>query len=532
MNLMIVEDEVRLRNSLVNNIPWEENGIEVIAQAASGAEALYLFERKKPDIVLLDVQMPEMDGLTLAKKLREKDAFIKMIILSGHDNFGFAQLAMEAGVSNYLLKPAGDEEILATVLSAAESLRQELDRWHSQAELQEKWSEHLPQLQTTFFQNLISGKYDLWEIRKISRDYLLNLDETMQYTVALADVDPLALDEPRYKSGDMPLLRFSLQCVAREFLQNHGCWVFTDSNGFTLILFAMPGDDKANDVMLRVNAAIVKLLSQVKECLKITCSAGISGGTGSLDEVSKLYSQAYQALQDRIVYGSDIAIPYQDKPAGSTGVPLANNSEKTLEIALETSDENKALEALAELWSQGMEQSGTVAEMHEGLMYWSSLIIRIIHKQGWRVQDVVREDYVYYQDVTKLTTKQQIHSWLERTVRKFIAHMQEQRKTTSHQVVKTILSIVEAEIDSDITLHSVADRLYVNSSYLSRLFKQETGVAFSAYVLDRKMDRAKAALLDGAKVYDAARIVGYRDVSYFTKVFRKYWGVTPGEMKH
>jgi two-component system response regulator YesN len=99
-------------------------------------------------------------------------------------------------------------------------------------------------------------------------------------------------------------------------------------------------------------------------------------------------------------------------------------------------------------------------------------------------------------------------------------------------MIKTILSLVENEIDQEMTLHAVADRLYVNSSYLSRLFKQETGKAFSTYVLERKMERAKAILQEGARVYDAAAGVGYRDVSYFTRVFRKYWGVTPGEVRH
>ncbi|MDF2717825.1 MAG: two-component system response regulator, partial [Paenibacillus sp.] len=91
--------------------------------------------------------------------------------------------------------------------------------------------------------------------------------------------------------------------------------------------------------------------------------------------------------------------------------------------------------------------------------------------------------------------------------------------------------IVEEEMDQEISLHQVADRLYVNSSYLSRLFKQETGKSFSAYVIERKMERAKAALLDGAKISEAASMVGYHDGSYFTRVFRKYWGMTPGEVR-
>jgi two-component system, response regulator YesN len=118
-------------------------------------------------------------------------------------------------------------------------------------------------------------------------------------------------------------------------------------------------------------------------------------------------------------------------------------------------------------------------------------------------------------------------------IRAYLSYASQRRKSTSHGTIKAILTLVENEIDQEMTLHAVADRLYVNSSYLSRLFKQETGKAFSTYVLERKMERAKTILQEeGARVYDAASAVGYRDVSYFTRVFRKYWGVTPGEVRN
>src|SRR5688572_12418489 len=101
MNLMIVEDEIRIMNSLVNNIPWSEHGIEVVAAAENGREALSLIERKKPDIVLLDIEMPEMDGLSLAKSVRELEPQIKLIVLSGHDDFHYAQTALGLGVMKY-----------------------------------------------------------------------------------------------------------------------------------------------------------------------------------------------------------------------------------------------------------------------------------------------------------------------------------------------------------------------------------------------------------------------------------------------
>jgi two-component system response regulator YesN len=531
MNLLIVEDEVRLRQALANTIPWEENGIEVIGLASNGVEALELFERKKPDIILMDVQMPEMDGLTLARTLHEADAFVKMIILSGHDNFSFAQKALEHGVSKYLLKPAGEKDILQAVLDAAEELRMELDRWQSTARLEQKWTDHLPNLQDAFFQSWFSGKYTTMEVITKSRDLLLEVKVDHQYGVAIVDIDPIREDDTRFRLGDAPLLRFTLQCMAKELLLHPDCWISSDPQGLTVLLFAFPADLDANAAILRVNGTVTNLLSRFKELMKVTASAGISGTVGGIEEVCLLYTQATRALYDRIVYGTDIAIPYREQQGARADKLIQPSLEKALEIALETGEEEKAMEALKGLWEHGPQRAGSVEDFHEAVLSLLGLYIRVMREQGWSVKEVIGDDFAFYQNMTLLSSQEQIYSLLQRSTRSMIAYWEGQRRSSSHQVVKTILTLIDQEIDKDMTLHTISDRLYVNSSYLSRLFKQETGKPFSVYVLERKMERAKAILLEGKKVYDAALMVGYRDVSYFTKVFRKYWGVTPGEMK-
>ncbi|MGZ9586399.1 response regulator transcription factor [Paenibacillus marinisediminis] len=535
MNLMIVEDEPRQRNALAHNIPWDKHGIEVVGLASNGLEALRLVERKKPDIMLIDVQMPDMDGLTLIRKLSEQKgvrASMKIIILSGHDNFAFAQEAMKHGVSKYLLKPAGEEEVLEAILDARQQLREELDQWQSKAALEQKWKDHLPHLQHSFFYNWVNDKYTVWEVLKKSKDLYIDLREDDQFGISVVDLDPIPDHETRFGSNDRALLQFTIQCIANELLTPPSCWVCTDSKNDLLLVFQVQEGQDPNDAMLHINASIVKLLSHIREVLKLTASAGICAAVGGIGEINQLYSQACSALQERILYGHDIAIPYRKElKQGKQGLLTQSHLEKTLEIALETADESKALQALFEIWEEGTSRSESADEVHEAVLYLSSLFVRIIQKQGWRVSSVVADDIVYFQNVKLLNSKEQTRSWLTRTVKHIIGFMQNQRRTASNQLVKEILTILDQEMDQDITLHNVADRLYVNSSYLSRLFKQEMGVAFSAYVLERKMERAKEILQEGLKVYDAARLVGYRDVSYFTKVFRKYWGVNPGEVK-
>lgn len=532
MNLLIVEDEIRLRTSLANNIPWEEHGIEIVGLAGRGLEALELYQRNKPDIVLLDIRIPEMDGIELAREMMKANPLVKIVILSGYDNFSFAQLALEIGVWKYLLKPAADPEILQAVLDAAAQLRQELDRLYNQEALQQKWLQQLPNLQNNFFQNWMGGKYAAWEIGKYGAELQIDLPAEAQYAVVVLDMDPLSDDETRFTGKDASLLQFSLNSIVKEILAGErNVWVLTGPEGYTVLLFHRPLAEDSNRMMLAVNMTVTNLLSKVKECLKLTASAGIGGETGGPEQLHLIYGQAVRALQGRVVYGPDIAIPYKEQQQSRDTWSMLPNYEKNLEIAIETGDEEQAGQVLQFVWESVVVKVDTVDEMQEWVLYFNSVLVRIIHRQGWRLKEVLGDDFDYLHHPQQLVTKEKIHAWLQRTMGHMIAYVRKQREAVNNQIVKKILQIVDKEIHTELTLLTVADRLYVNSSYLSRLFKQEMGTTFSAYVLEHKMERAKQLLQQGAKVYDAAYGVGYRDVSYFTKVFRKYWGVTPGEVK-
>ena len=546
MNLMIVEDEARLRQSLAGGIPWEEHGIEVVALAANGNEALRLFEQKKPDIILLDVQMPEMDGLTLARLMREKDTFLKTIILSGHDNFSYAQQAMEAGVTQYLLKPAGERDILEAVLGAGRQLREQLDRRYNEELLRQKWNDHLPQLQTAFLERLLRGAFPPGEASRLGAEYGIRLPEDARYAVAVVDAEPAPapttgsdaadnLDPRRVRSSDLARMRFSVYLMAQTLLAEEDCWLCLEGQGYLAAIFALPPEIDSQQGLLGPQALVDKLLIRAREGLGIVCSAGIGGSAGTLGELKRLYAEACLALQDRIVYGPGIAIPYREPEApgapAAASPPIGGEQEKALEIALELGDAEAASRALDEMWRSGLAQADTADEVMEGFLRIGILLVRFVQKQGLSVKEVLREHLGTFLNPQQLTSREQLRAWLESSAAEIAAYQARRRKSSRHQFVETLIAIAQEEIDQDVTLHTAAERLYVNPSYLSRLFKQEMGQTFSAYVLEQKMEKAKAALSDGAKVYDAARMVGYRDVSYFTKVFRKYWGVTPGGMK-
>lgn len=533
MNLLIAEDEIRLRTNIATHIPWEEHGIEVIAVAENGREAIRLFDQTRPDIALLDIQMPEADGLTVARYIASKQPYTKMIILSGHDEFRYAQEAIELGVVKYLLKPAGEEELLEVVLEARDRLREERALHYNQTELQSRWEENLPRLRELFYQSLVLSKYDSLEIKRKSRELGIALNAANGIAAVVLDPDPLPDTGSSFTAKDMALLQFALKKLAEEFqAQEADCVVFPDLDGRTVLLYENRQTVAADAFLAEVQQHASRLLGCVKEILKVTASAGIGMPASEAENVSRSYEQACRALRERVLYGHDIVIPFREAPHPLSSIPQDAVIEKRLMHALEAGNAELAKKAIDELIVRGIGNAGSVNEVFEHVLYFSSLLVRTIQGQGWNVSEALGEYADSLRQPEKLTTREHIVRWLHGAVGRITDYVNQRNATHCHEAVKGMLAFVEENMDKDISLQTVAEKLFVNSSYLSRLFKQQIGQAFSDYVLERKMKLAMKGLADGMKVVDAAKLTGYRDVSYFIKVFRKYWGYTPGEIKH
>ncbi|AFH63398.1 response regulator [Paenibacillus caseinilyticus] len=532
MNLMIVEDEVGIRTRIAETIPWEAHGIEVVGLAENGVEALRLMECAQPDIVILDIQMPEMDGLTLARRIADSDPGIKMIILSGYEDFEYARSAMESGVLKYLIKPAGNEEIRAAVLEAASLVQRELQERLSREALQRRWESHLPRLRELFLGQWLAGAYSRWEIERRMTELLIEMKPGRLLAVAVLEPDPLVAGEERFRDGDSALLRFSLRSIAGEVVQDRETSIIQDLHGATVILLQSTEEEPQGDFQLRAGFTVTKVLSTMKDCLKITASAGISRTTADWEKLPVLYDQARKALQLRVVYGHHIAIPYGEEREGQDPLMPAPSDERDLEIGIGTGDTQKAEAALDRLLQDTVHQAATVEEVQDGLLLVMHTLLRIVRTLNWPLREAAGEDIVYFHDVGQLQTREQIRSCLQRIVGRLTAYAVRRTQPGSHKLIQKLLSLIEEEIgQQEISLHSIAGRFYVNKSYLSRLFKHEVGEPFSQYVLRRKMIRAKQVLAEGGQVQQAAQQVGYANIGFFSKVFHKYWGVLPSEVK-
>lgn len=176
MKVFLVEDEVIVREGIKNNIDWEGNGFEFCGEASDGELAFPMIKKEKPDIVITDIRMPFMDGLELSRLIKKELPDIKIMILSGHEEFEYAKTAIQIGIEEYLLKPINGDELLHAVCRVAEKIREERENAKILQKYQKDSIENLENSKRELFLDLVSSEPALSEV--IERGSELGLDLT------------------------------------------------------------------------------------------------------------------------------------------------------------------------------------------------------------------------------------------------------------------------------------------------------------------------------------------------------------------
>ena len=532
MRLLIVEDEHFVRERLQMGIPWSEHGIEVVGAVANGRLALDLMTKEHVDLVLTDIRMPDMNGLELAREIYQNYPFIKLIVLTGYDDFEYAQESIDYQVFKYLVKPVANEQLLEVVLHLKKLHEQQLWEKHELKLLEQRWREHLPHLQTMMYRNWLNGRYAQWELEKRSDDLNLSLHQGKVWPLVF-DMDPIPEHNERFMEQDRALVQFSLLTLTKDVFSELHSVIMQDDDGMTAVLLFEPEmkSEEAGSWQSQVHQHIQTLLAAVKDCLKLTASVGI----GPLMEARLLphaYKQSKLALQERIVLGNETIMQYRDHISMSTAWMLIQDIEKDLEMAIETGNETRIVQLTENMIEAQFAHGISITEAKEVILRMVCFFSRIIHGHGWTISSALGDEYIRFEQFHTLLTRNQVLEWLQTIAISTCRTISARRWSGTQRMVREIERFIGEHIhDEELSLYMVADKLYINYSYLSRTFKKIVGESFSEYVLRLRMERAKELLTGGQMVYAAAALVGYRHVNYFSKVFMKYWGVKPSEIK-
>lgn len=529
LKLLIVDDELLMRIGLRSMIDWEIHGFKVIGEASNGKEALEMAVGMEPDVIITDIKMPIMDGLSLIREASKKVRGCQFIILSNFDDFQYVKEALRLGAKDYLIKTEIREDTLAELLARLKEGSGASGGWESMPAAAEVISQSLSLLKENLFKEWISG---FWNEREwLARVKPLGIRLKSADLAALKLViDQFEAVKAKYVEKDEKLLRFSIANIIEEIVPsrwNHE--LIVDNSAEYLLLLNVSSGGEAE-----IRADIEKLGRQISGAMKAYMNLSFSLGCSTVAPgyaYLKLVSQEADIAASRrfyegsggFVFFSDVARePARDRDDG------ALNAQLSLELRMAVESRNGMrwrgfLDRVRKRMQEGRMSEKAIRDMYVQIM--EQVNAHLQHESGILSQPSMRSPY---EILLKAETWDELDAWTYDYVNAcFQADAQ-----PSVTYVDKAMDLIMQYYAEDISLQSVAGQINVNPSYLSRIFKQETGENFIGTLTKVRIERAKHLLESKTyKVFEVADRVGYHNYTYFSKIFKKVVGVSPEEYR-
>lgn len=266
--VMLVDDEEEIRDGIRRKIDWKGNGFELVASAENGQEALELAEQLHPDVVMTDIKMPFMDGLTLGKRLCELMPDTKLVIFSGFDDFEYAQKAIQMGAAEYILKPINAAELTAVLQRLKSQLDAEFAEKRNIALLRQRYQSSLPLLREQFYARLLDGRITERRAGEQAEQYGIDLSGRY-WAVVLTHFDSDTPEDAPIRQSE--LLPLSVRQIIDENLGRRCCFKSTLYNDSVAVIASF---DERGQVLALIDG-MNQVCKLAKRFLRLTLTAGV-----------------------------------------------------------------------------------------------------------------------------------------------------------------------------------------------------------------------------------------------------------------
>lgn len=518
LRVLIVDDELIVRVGFKTCLNWEELGYEVIGMAEDGKEALELVKTMRPDLIFTDIKMPEMDGLELIKIVRERYPHIKFVVLSCLNEIDYVRRAMKLGAEDYILKLTFKPEDLGSLLQA---LRKKIKQEQA-ASLQSSSKSSYFEKEQIYRKLILDTSLLPKQIEQLFQQLELPLLQKGCYYACCVVIDQKNGQLPMEKMKDGYILKFAIINILKEFFNQYQ---FAETveirEGEYLTYFY--GDSKNVSEELHTN--FKRLNNTLKTHLNLTVSLGLGRPSQSFLDLRVQYCEAFQALERRFFDGKALFSEYKVKlhPYQKTDDSFEENLVNAVMDCNKTDIDQVIQEWVRECKKDVYVLPSTIRSY--AVEIWVSL-----NRLSKEFELELPDSQGIPTDLLTADSLEKTAEILKTTTASLVSLLEEQRSIRKE--ILWVKQYVALHIDEPLRLEEAAEQCGISKAYFSRLFKKECGESYLNYVNRMKMEKAKEYIqLKNMKASEAAARVGILDDSYFSKLFRKYIGVNPSQMK-
>lgn len=503
MRILISEDEPKSREGIIRMIQ-RFTPHEIVGVAENGEEGFLLAKERQPDLVISDIKMPVLDGLGMLQKMKDHGLKLQAVLLTGYSEFEYARRALQLQVVEYVLKPLEADQFLSALEKAEGRMKKQRAERLTPDQL--LWSYYL-------------GGEDERERMRPRVEEELGINDRMISTIFLIRPESIA----RETYGE---IRKQLQ-QSMEMLCMEPCYFFArqGEDGGVYVLLA---DTERNRSLKAVFAS--RILPKVLEITRCVCSMATMRGIGELPRVmerlSGLLRYAFSVPEGRILEEADAAgMVYE-----SIEYPISLENEMIQGIR--NGKKARILELNRMFEAQVIDSHASPECIRDYTVRFAVGILRVAGewKGRWNGSEELSS---VTESISKAITRDKVRYQLEKVVKSAAALSDDSGEfQTENGIVLNAISYIRENYQKNIGLGDVAQFCNVRSEYLSRIFKEETGVRFVSFLSNFRISMAKRLLASGnGTVSRVAEQVGFSDQKYFQKVFKKTCGVTPSEYK-
>jgi two-component system, response regulator YesN len=537
--LILVEDEVAVREAVVREIDWERHGFCVVEQAENGKEAMELIERRVLDLVVTDIRMPFMDGLQLAAWLRQKYPAVKIIILTGFDEFEYAQKAIKLHVDEYVLKPFSAEELVGTLLKIKKQMDEEAAEKENVETLTEHYRKSLPVLREVFLASLVSRRLKSSEIEEKCSSYHIDLVGSGYIcSVVRMDTLPEAKNQQQGSlslkdSSDKELKRFAVYNIAEEIVRRHPQDIAFIHKDQVVILSIEPTNDMTG-LLKRALSAAEEIRYSVEKFLKYTVTVGIGTVKQAVTDVSYSYKDAELALDYSLILGGNRTIYIADvEERQIEEYRFDELQEQALVRCLKVGSDAEMMEIIEQLFEGIAETPVSFQSYQIYLMEILTTILKTAKESNLDLEGLFSADSAPLAQLYRFSQLSEARAWFVQLCRRIMSSIAAGRQSSYSFLVEKAKDYTRAHFhESDISIGRVCSHLHISTGYFSSIFKKETKTTYVNYLLHIRMEAAKELLLNtDLRTFEIAEKVGYTDPNYFSFSFRKYCGVSPKDYR-
>lgn len=541
LKIFLAEDEVVVRETIKRMIPWEELSFELVGEAADGEMALPLLLRQQPDLLITDIKMPFMDGLTLARLAKKEIPGLKVVILSGYDDFNYAKQAIGIGVEDYLLKPITKNALIERL----SEIRSRYEHEKTQKEYYEKFQREMQAYEKNssrdFFEALVGGSMDMMEVYK--RAEKLGLDIVAEaYNVLIFTMncdEDFSGQRDEYSSWEAESLE-----LLENFFAGHSSAMLFRSNIFSYGVLLKGQRETIEENTRACVGEIRKILSRQDGRREWFLAVGQS--VERLSQIQKSYHTASRAFSQRYLYDENI-LYYDEMETMEHPGGQAETEDNAYLQKVDVNALNPAI--LQKFLSNGLQEEtenfvkdyfyAIGQEPMESLVFRNYVILNVrfsvisfIKGLGCDTNEMESADT---EEVLAESGKnmESAIAYAKKMISQAIEIRDQNSGNKNRSILKTAVDFIDSHyMDEEISLNTVANVANVSSNHFSALFSQNMGQTFIEYLTTLRMNKAKELLrCTGMRSSEIAGEIGYKDAHYFSYLFKKTQGMTPSDYR-